>query len=216
MIKRVLVVLLILAAIAGGGFYYWTTTPQYAVQQAVQAIKQHDVQKFGEWVDVRNVANSAVEDLASEPVRAAGGVGILERIVGLGVISVLRPMVVEKMTNKINEAVAKTPADEQAEQRRDAERSESLLGQIVQLVKPPSLTETLRDYGFSKQNFRGIGSVAVQDNIATVPLKFYSPKKAVEFEVNLELQRPQSQSWRIERISNLQQIVVNVLAPNRE
>lgn len=214
--KRLFIALIIIAAASAGGFWYWTTTPHYAVQQAYDALKHHDVQKFNQWVDVRNLSSSAVEDLVAEPVRGAGGLGLLERIVGLGVLSILRPTVVEAMTKQINAAVAHTPADEEAETQREAERSKTFLGEIVQLIKPPSLTETLRDLGFSKQNYRGVGNLNVRGSIATVPLRFYSPKKSKDFEVMLELHQPQPNTWRIERISNLQQLCVYLLRPNQQ
>jgi hypothetical protein len=208
MIRNLLLALMLLAVCAGGGFWYWTTTPQYAMQQVSKAIREHDVDTFNNWVDVQSVASAAVDDTLAEPVRAVGGGGLLERVVGLGVMSVLRPTVVDRVAKQIDSAVAKTGLD--ADAAPPPEQPHGLLGELVQMVKPPSLTETLRDYGFTKQNYRGVGDVRSEGNNADVGLRFFIPRKQGEVQLHLALNNA-SGHWRVVRIANLQEIVRGII-----
>lgn len=206
--RNLLIVVVLIAAVAAGGYWYWTTTPQYAVQQASAAIKNHDVAAFHDWVDVQSLSSSAVDDLVSEPVRKVGGAGLLERIVGFGVVSLLKPTVTQSMSKQIDDLVAKNGPDDPPPPET---QEKGILGQLVALVKPPSLTQTLREYGFNRKNYRGVGEVETSDQMSHVPLRFYSPKAGREVEVRLELRRGAGR-WQVTRISNLQEIVRNVVA----
>lgn len=208
---RILVVFLVLCTAAAGGWWYWTTTPQYAVQQASNAIKAHDLTDFRRWVDAHQVASATVEDLLAEPVRNSGGAGIIERVIGLTVFSVLKPTVAGMMESQIDKWISTPPKSANGAPLEDnvaapAEQPKGLLGQIVALVKPPSLRETFREFGFTKKNYQGLGKVDTSDNVSHVGLRFYSPKLNNEIEVQVELVKGSS-SWQIVRISNLQDIV---------
>jgi hypothetical protein len=211
MIQRAILALVIIAALVGGGFWYWTTTPQYAVREASAAVKAHDVARFHEWVDVHEVASSAVQDILAEPMQGIGSVGLLERIVGLGVLTIFRPNVVGTVEKQIDVSVAKQGMDPDVPAQ--SEQPQTLLGELKQLIKPPSLTETLRDYGFTKQNYRGLGDVKVNGELADVPIRFFIPKNNGEVQVHLALAKGSSH-WRIIRISNLQEIVRDIIGNN--
>jgi hypothetical protein len=210
MIGKLLVVVLVLAAIAGGGYWFWTSTPQYAVQQASQAIRAHNIDAFHNWVDVQSVSSAAVEDVLAEPVRNVGGGGLLERVIGLGFLTVLRPTVVEKMRNRIDDAVAKTGLEADTSAASQPQQPRGLLGQLAQMIKPPSLTDTLREYGFTKANYRGLGETRSQDGSADVGLRFFIPRRQGEMQVHLSLMNVNGH-WRIVRIANLQEIVRDVV-----
>src|SRR5688572_1631887 len=107
--QRLLIIVLVLCAVAAGGWWYWTTTPQYAVQQASNAIKAHDITEFHRWVDTHQLASTTVEDLLAEPVRNSGGAGIIERVIGLTVFSVLKPTVAGMMESQIDKWVSTPP-----------------------------------------------------------------------------------------------------------
>ncbi len=202
--------LMVAVLLAGGGFWYWTSTPQYAVQQAAKAIKEHDVLAFHNWVDVQSLSSSAVDDLVSEPVKKIGGVGLLKRIVGFGLVSFFKPAVVQSVGNQIDELVKRTGTTNPQE-ATPVQPTKSLLGQIIELVKPPSLTQTLREYGFTKANYRGLGELKTTDQMSLLPLKFFSPKVNHEVEVQLQLSKP-AEHWQIVKITNLPEIVRSIIA----
>ena len=208
--KRIPVILLAICLLAGGGWYYWTTTPQYAVQQAANAIKAHDVQTFHNWVDVEEVSSSAVDDLLAEPARAVGGTGIIERIVGISIMSVFKPNVVQTMDKQIDNWVAHhatgTTVSVQAEEEEEIDKPKTLMGELVALVKPPSLKQLFRDYGFTKKNYRGLGQVDSADNVAHVGLRFFNPKLNHEVQVMLQLDRSNGH-WQVSRVSNMQEVL---------
>ena len=231
--KRIPVILLAICLLAGAGWWYWTTTPQYAVQQAANAIKAHDVQTFHNWVDVEEVSSSAIDDLLAEPARAVGGAGIVERIVGISIMSIFKPNVVQSMDKQIDNWVAHhasaassssssqnstgtdaasnsagTAAAPDAGQgdEEEMDRPKSLMGEIVALVKPPSLKQLFRDYGFTKKNYRGLGQADSADNVAHVGLRFFNPKLNREVQVMLQLDRANGH-WQISRVSNMQEVL---------
>jgi hypothetical protein len=214
MIKKFVLALILIGAIAAAGFWYWTTTPQYAVKQAADAIKRHDVAAFQYWVDVHNVANAAVEDVLAAPVRDVGGSGLLERIVGFGIFSILRPTVVTSLEKQIVTSVARTGMDP-TQTAAQPQGPKGIIGTIVDMVKPPSLTETLRDYGFTKQNYRGVGEVKTMEDRARVDLRFFIPRQNAETAVSLGLLKWPN-GWRIIRIVNLQDIVKDVVGVGGE
>lgn len=216
------VIALLLIAVAAGAFYWWTQTPIYAVDQASQALKHHDVDRFHKWVDVHSVADNAVDDLLADPVRHAG-TGLLERIVGMAIVSLVREPIVDAMSTQIDHWVehtgrarpsamlhvmqpAKAASDEDDDDDDEPAQPKSFFGAIVQFIKPPSLKQIFTDYGLTHKNFRGFGSVDWSDHLAHVGLKFFSPKLQTNYEVTLELANG-SGNWRIERIANMQQLV---------
>jgi hypothetical protein len=210
--KGLIAAVVVLCLAAGIGWWWWTNTPQYAVNEASAALKEHSVTHFHDWVDVEEVASSAVDDLAAIPVQVKGS-GLLDRILGYAVITFFKPSLIEGMGKQIDRWVAHKPkaaADSSSANSDDdddeADEPKSLLGAIVAAVKPPSLKQIFRDYGLTKRNYRGLGSVESKDHLAHVGLKFFSPKAQKEVEITLELNNTAGH-WQVTRISNLQQIV---------
>jgi hypothetical protein len=217
--KQGLVVLLVLCLLGAGGWWWWTNTPTYAVQQASNALKHHDLNQFDRWVEIHTVCSAAVDDLVSEPVRSAGG-GVLERIVGSAIVTIFKPTVVETMDSQVKHWVSHQPAEHQdgSGTENDAGGSDGdaaqngegvrrgILGALKAMVRPPSLREVFADYGLTAQNYRGLGSTDSSGDVAHVGLRFFSPKAKREVEIKLELNKI-ADHWKISRISNLQQIV---------
>jgi hypothetical protein len=225
--KNTLLIAASLIAIAIAAAAYWfLNSPLYAFQCAAQAVRKHDVREFHKYVDVHTVANAAVEDLLAQPIRQSG-MGLLERIVGLAIVSVFQPSAVDAMEAQIDkwvlhvsprasgesssEPAAATNSEDDDEPQADAQ-PQSIFGRIAALVKPPSLRQVFRDYGFTKKNYRGFNQDDCQDNIAHVTLKFDSPKLHREVPVRLELRR-QHDRWQITRVANLQELVSMLPAP---
>jgi hypothetical protein len=224
--KRAPAALLLLCLIAAAGWWWWTHTPTYAVQQAAGAVKSHSLVNFHYWVDVNSVGSAAVDDLLSEPLRGTGS-EVLGRIVGLAVIAVFKPNIVDSMDHQIDRWVSHNPKrtsatdgqpssvpapeNTSADEDDDTEAAppRSLLGTLVALVKPPSLKTIFKEYGLTKQNYRGLGSTDTADHVAHVGLKFFSPKAQREVEIKLEL-GDASGHWQIMRIANLQQTVLTI------
>ncbi|HEY9793726.1 MAG TPA: hypothetical protein V6D22_25245 [Candidatus Obscuribacterales bacterium] len=211
--KGLIAAVVVLCLAAGIGWWWWTNTPQYAVTEAKDAVKAHNVVQFHKWVDVEEVSSSAVDDLSAIPVQVKGS-GLLDRVLGFAVITFFKPSLVEGMSKQIDKWVAHRPkasADANAsntdeDDDDEADEPKSLLGAIVQAVKPPSLKQVFRDYGLTKRNYRGLGAVESKDHIAHVGLRFFSPKAQKEVEITLELNNTAGH-WQVTRISNLQQIV---------
>jgi hypothetical protein len=213
--------LLVLCLIAAGGWWWWINSPIYAVQQAAGAVKMHDAASFHNWVDVPSVSSNAVDDLLSEPLRGTGS-ELLERIVGLAVLTVFKPAIVDGVDNQIDKWIEYKPhaqpssgnpmndAAQSADGNTDDDDAQSppkgLLGTLIAIIKPPSLKEIFKENGLTKQNYRGIGSTDTANHLAHVGLKFFSPKTQRDYEIKLELSDA-SGRWQVMRIANLPEIV---------
>ena len=184
------------------------------MREVAQAVRQHDPASFHQYVDVPSVANHAVEDLLSDPVRDAGGSGLLERFLGNAIIGIFKPEIVQHLTNSINKYVEKpapqqaptvqTPPQEQESLSLKQELKQTvgrLLRRIGEALKPPSLKDVLNELGITKENYRGLTDFETKDNLCHVGLKFQPPDKA-EVIVQLELQKVENH-WQVKRISNL-------------
>jgi hypothetical protein len=213
--KNLFVILILIVLLAGGGYWFYTTTPQYAVSQAADAMKKHDAGRFSNWVNVNNLSANMIEDLLAEPVKNSIGVGILERVVGLSIISIFKPTLADSMEKQIVTYVATVPKKSSAASQPDEDDDETaqekgLVETLAAMIKPPPLKEVLKEYGFTKANYRGLGNSDQSGDTAHVGLKFFNPKLNQNIEVQLELNN-QSGHWQIVRLSNLQ-FVLKTLA----
>jgi len=209
--KNLLVFLILLAVAAGGGYWFYTTTPQYAVAQAADAMKKHDAGRFSNWVNVNTVSSNMIEDLLAEPVKNSIGIGILERIVGLGIISVFKPTLADSMEKQIVRYVATAPKQQSGSQVAEGDeeatpKEKGFVETLAAMIKPPPLKEVLKEYGFTKANYRGLGASDQSGDTAHVGLKFFNPKLNRNLEVQLELNNG-SGHWQIVRLSNLQSVL---------
>lgn len=201
LVHKLLALLLVAGILAGAGYWYWTTTPQYALKELSSAIKEHDLATFEKYCDTQAVAANAVEDLLAEPVRNSGGLGILERLLGVLAVSWLKPQIVGSLKGGIERFVAPPPPEE--------ERKGGLLSQVVKALKVPSLRESLNAMGFSRETYRGVSSVRQDKNAAYFDLKFETqPGKLIDVEVEMlnHSSSPFAGAWRVRRFSNLQTV----------
>lgn len=210
--KNLFVILIVAALLGVGGYWYYTTTPQYAVSQAADAMKKHDAGRFSNWVNVNSVSANAIEDLLAEPVKNSIGMGILERIVGLGIISIFKPTLADSMEKQIVTYVATVPKQSAAASPADEDeepQEKGLVEALTAMIKPPPLKEVLKEYGFTKANYRGLGGSDQSGDTAHVGLKFFNPKLNQNVEVQLELNN-QTGHWQITRLSNLQSVLKTI------
>ena len=63
--KTLALILVLVAVLAGAAFYflYFIRTPAYALNQARLALKEHNTQKFEQYVDLDSVLNNAFDDI---------------------------------------------------------------------------------------------------------------------------------------------------------
>jgi hypothetical protein len=220
--KKGVAALLLIAVIAAGGMFWWINSPPSAVLSAQRALKQHDIAQFHHWVDVHSVAQGAVDDLLAEPVRNIG-TGLLERIVGVAIVSLFRDPTVDLLSSQIDRWVGQgkpqpssmlqvipparaSSSGDDDDDDADQPQPKSLFGAVLTLIKPPSLKELFKDYGLTKKNFRGLSSFDQSNHLAHVGIKFFSPKLQRDYEIKFELGNTAG-NWRIERIANMQELL---------
>ncbi|MBY0551904.1 MAG: hypothetical protein K2W95_31765 [Candidatus Obscuribacterales bacterium] len=201
MLRSIIGVILLLLLVGAGGWWYYTTTPDYSLWQLSRAVKEHNEESFRHYFDVRSVASNAVDDLLSEPVRNAGGFGLLERMLGAAAVGWLQPVIVSRLEGSIINYV-ETNGTQVAPAAEPQERK-GILGALVAVLKPPPLSDVLRGLGFTTTNFRGTSAVERSDKVAHSDLLFERKTGAPVTRVQMELKQQPDNSWRVVRFSNL-------------
>ncbi len=204
--KNFLSLIVVLALASGGGWYWWINTPDYALKQAGEAAKMHDVAAFEHWVDVDRFSSQAVEDLLSAPVRTTGA-GILGRLLGLGLMSLFHEPVSQALKQQIVEFVGRDPAAARPEP--EPERRGGFLKQLVRMIKPPALGKVLKEMGFTKENYRGVKYIKAKDDRATAGMAFFIPSADKDVIVEFGMAKINNQ-WRVREILNLGELAKTV------
>ena len=203
-------------------YYYYVNSPIFAVKSASDALRDHNLKQFQQYVDVHSVAKSAMNDLLADPIRKSGA-GLLGRIIGVTIVSLFEPTSADAMEKEIDHWVEHRPQQPAAGSRQegtasgadydqDDDEPRSLVGELVAIVKPPSLREIFHDYGLTRKNFKGFRQTQQSDNDAHVVLDFNSPRTGGMVNVDLQLSKD-SGHWQVVRVANLQDLVAKMPAP---
>jgi len=197
---RLLLVVIVVAL--GLGWWYWTTTPEYSIREAKSAIKGHDVIKFKKYVDVESVASGMVDSFTAGPVREMSSLGFVGRVLTFGIVSLLKPVMVDSMQNEIIELVEKGPlatttGSNSSQEDAGTEPSTTSVGD-----SGISLKRSLRTFGFKGKVFDGIEYSRRDGKLALVGLKLYNQKykRDVILEVRL---RDMGGYWQVIGLPNL-------------
>ena len=107
--------ILALVLCAGAAFYflYFIRTPLYAANQVREAIKVHDAVKFQRYVDTKSVMDNAFEDIIKAESKINND-NIFSNPFALGILHMLKPAVVDLMTQEALDKVANKPAEQAA------------------------------------------------------------------------------------------------------
>lgn len=229
--QKILIALLILAALIGGAFFYWSGTPQYSFLQLTEAVKKHDGELFREYFDLDQVSRAAVDDMLSQQVKEIGGEGLLQKFVGHTLAGIFKPELSQILARNIMQYVETKPkrsnvAKHSAERSKspnqesrsvqDMSQSEpapkppagpvkravgNFVSMLVETIRPPSLKDTLKELGLSKETFRGFTDFKTDGSLCHVGLRFQAPGKN-QVIVELELEKIENR-WVVIRFSNL-------------
>jgi hypothetical protein len=93
---------------AAGGFYLWTTTPIFALQEAIAAASDHNLEKFKLRVDVSGFVEALLEDLLVYPAKTTPGLSRLQREVAAGAVALAKASMKQELIRGIERSVGGT------------------------------------------------------------------------------------------------------------
>ncbi len=168
-------ILLLLAAAVGYTLYI--RSPLYAVKDAADAFRTHDLPRFEQRVDIPQVVDGAFEDIFAPTAES----GLAERF-----LYALKPVLTSGMEMLLREQVAPT----------------SLAPRIaLPSLLTPSTTESPSDYEMTD-----ISSDTAADGEATVTVTLRHRLRDVYIPLRLALRKDSTGYWRIVRLTNAAEV----------
>ncbi len=185
-----------LALLLAGAFGYkhWISTPQYSLWQAKSAFEAHDVGAFEKYVAVDSCADSLTDDVFAEASKKMNAqvanrpnpFGEAGQKMAQGFLALMKPAISGALKKSARELVAK--------------------GQISSLGgagggNPVDLAQIKQNIAQNGVRFDGLGQVSVEDQKATVELRFRNDKTATQQPIELEMRRVEDH-WQISKWKN--------------
>ncbi|HEY9783788.1 MAG TPA: hypothetical protein V6D17_00205 [Candidatus Obscuribacterales bacterium] len=183
---RIFLVLAVLVAlIGGGGYWYWTTTPQFAVQQAKDAVKKHDLKTFEKYVDLKTVSSEMADDLLKKPVIAMLGEGIFGHIIAATFTGLFKPQFTRQVEDDLRHYVEFGNWGE----------AQSPLGGVDSKL------------GVHKHKFKEITGVSTEGSIGQVTVVLENESEANKQLLVIFMMRKVDNHWQIISVKNFPEII---------
>ena len=191
-----LFLLVLLLAVAAGGYYYYTRLrqgPGYALLQAANATRTHDLPTFERYVDVAALTSHLVDDVASQ----GGAVTSLlpgGSLAFRGGLRLLKPQLAKAAHSEVQRLVetGSLEAAQAAAPKRLV--NISLLGMAGRLISPDS-------------KFKGIKYTTDKGDEALVGLEFTQPRYDTTMVVEVKLRKQPDGHWQAKQITNTGELV---------
>ncbi|WP_324673963.1 DUF2939 domain-containing protein [Hymenobacter sp. GOD-10R] len=191
--KKVVVLLVLLGLLAGGYYYYrrLAAGPTYALMQAARAFKSHDVAAFEQYVDVRSVSSSLINQVADQG--AALGLPSSNNLLLQGALQVLKPQLSEIARQEVQQLVASGAAPSPDKMPSTPLGKISVLGAVGNVIG-------------SNSQFKGISYVRQEGEEALVGLELDQPKYDTTVVVELKMLH-EGDHWQVKEIANARELV---------
>lgn len=198
--KKLIVVLFVLGICALGGYLYWQTTPDYTLSQIKAAIKEHDTQKFKEFVDVHSVAASVVDGVLSKPVQSMMDGNLFGKMLFAGLMGFVKPDLTSSFENDILEAV-----------QNGSFKSKVSSGSASSAA--PSFGSMSGKLNLGRKKFKSIKSKTESGDSAIVGLLFVDQDTQSEFVLNCKMVKTEASwppHWMIVSIENCADVMLKL------
>jgi len=191
--KKLLVLLVLIGLLVGGYFYYRSLAsgPTYALMQAARAFQAHDVAAFEQYVDVRSVSTSLINQVADQT--SALGLSKSNNIFLQGALQALKPQLAQIAQQEVKELVASGSAPSPAQLPSTPLGKVSVLGVVGNVVGPNS-------------QFKGIKYVRTEGEQALVGVELQQPKYDTTVVVELKMHH-EGDHWQVKEIANASELV---------
>ena len=99
------IAIVFLLVFANFGYWYWTTTPFYSILEIRESIIHHDLKTFEQYVDVERVSSHMIDGFLTPQVRSRLSKGVLGDLLGSGLISLVKPTLMDVIKNEVSHFV---------------------------------------------------------------------------------------------------------------
>ncbi len=184
-----LIIVFLALSLGAGWWWWWTTTPQYSIEQAKDAIKNHDIAKFEKYVDLDTTSSKMVDDLLAKPMQEALGPSILGQVLITGIVKLVRPAIAAGVKHEIVTFV-------ETGSFRGSQDSNQEKTSI-------SLSNFDDHLGFRKHAFKEIAYSKVDGDNAQVELIMHNARFNVDIPLDISM-RKMDGFWQVIKLSNFQ------------
>jgi hypothetical protein len=195
--------LVLLAIVLGLGYWYWTSTPEFAVLQVRDAIRDHDLKKFSQYVDNESVASNLVDDLLTKPMQQSFGSGVLGKVLATGIVGFFKQNLVKSMEQQIDRFV-ETGESGANVSATDGDGGAQIDDGTVSLGKVDGRL------GFRKHAYKGIAYDQKNGKIATVGVKFHNELYDKDLILDLKM-RDEGGYWEVVELSNFPEFAGKIM-----
>ncbi|HEY9776358.1 MAG TPA: hypothetical protein V6C81_21535 [Planktothrix sp.] len=189
---RLILVLVIVAALAGGGYFWWTTTPQFAVEQAKEAVKAHDLQKFAKYVDIDTTSSRMVDDFLAKPMRKTMAGSVIGEVLVTGLTNLIRPRLAGGIKHEIINFV-ETGNFKSSEETAPIDGADGV-----------SLSSADEHFGFRRHALKGVKSTEVDGDVARVVLLLHNQQYDRDLTLDVNMRKVDGH-WQIIELANFPQ-----------
>lgn len=194
--KRLLILVVLIALGAGGYYYYRSITrgPEYALMQAAQATRSHDMATFEKYVDVNSVTGHLVDQITTQSslLGALNPGGMLFK----GALRALKPQLTKAAHNEVQRYVETGSLEEAAEAAPKKLVRISLAGLASKVVSPES-------------SFKGVKYTRQEGEQAYIGLEFTQPKYDTTTVMEVKMLH-RDDHWQMTEITNTGDILRQV------
>lgn len=186
--------IIIAAALLGAVLYfmYFMKTPTYAVERTIESIRQNNSQEFCRYVDLNSVMEHAFDDC----LRAESKINndnILSNPFAAGILHMLKPSVVELMNKEAIRLI---------ENKKDAQE------EAVDPVPDAMMRNMERRIPIKEMQLGKFTIEQADDEHAILTAAVRDTKLEKDFLLQLELTKQEDGYWKITRVKNLTELIV--------
>lgn len=192
---------IIAAALLGAVFYFmhFMKTPTYAVDRTIEAIHQHNGQEFSRYVDVQSVMDHAFDDCLKAESKINND-NILSNPFAVGILHMLKPSVVDLMNQEVLRLVEN--------KKEDTEK-------IVDPVPDAMMRNMERRVSLKELSIGKFNIEQTDDEHAVLTAAVHNEKLTKDFLMQIELVKQDDGYWKITRIKNLSELIIQQDAARR-
>jgi len=187
--KRIILLLLVVAVAVGGYFYFQSLKggPHYALMQAANAARTHDMATFERYVDVESVTGSLVDQVANQ----GSVLGVLNPggMVFKGALRMMKPQLTQAARKEVQQYIETGSLQGAAAAAKSkGVMNISLAGLAGQVVSTDS-------------KFKDVKYVKEEGEQALVGLEFTQPKYDTTMVVELKMNN-RGDHWQVTEVTN--------------
>lgn len=203
--KIIFFMVIILGLLAGAAYYFlfFIKTPAYSIYQAYDASKNHNLEKFEEYVDIETVYGNAYDQIVEKTTSKNPA---LDKIFG-GV----KDSVVAKLSDQARKSIAGNKKSASTDVQVNSGKKKTNILDILNVgedIKDAQKKYMERYLNFKYMRFKDISTTEKTDGSTIVTGKFHDIQVDKDFYLKLKLVPKDNGQWKVIQIVNALEIVL--------